>query len=330
MIVTIFGGSGFVGRYIAQRLAKQGHRIRVAVRKPNEAIFVRTYGVPGQVEPVSANIMSDRSVNDAVKGSDSVVNCVGILVETRRQGFTDIHVEGAERIASAATHEGAETLVHISAIGADPDSDSKYAASKGEGEEAVLSRFAKATVLRPSIVFGAEDQFFNRFAVMARMSPIIPLVGAFTNFQPVFVGDVANAAAKGARGEASPGVYELGGPEVADFRSLMQLMLQCVRRRRAVVGLPDFVAMPMAGAMDILQFITMNLFVNNILTKDQVRQLAQDNVVSGGARTLSDLGIEPTAMEAVLETYLYSYRPAGQFTAIHESANLADSEQGDR
>ena len=330
MIVTIFGGSGFVGRYIAQRLAKQGHRIRVAVRKPNEAIFVRTYGVPGQVEPVLANIRNDRSVADAVKGSDSVVNCVGVLVETRRQGFDSIHVEGAGRIAAAAARAGAGTLVHISAIGADPDSESKYSASKGKGEEAVMSRFADATILRPSIIFGAEDQFFNRFAVMARMSPVIPLVGARTKFQPVFVGDVANAAAKGACGEVSPGIYELGGPEVADFRSLMHLMLECVRRRRAVVGLPEFVAMPMAGAMDILQFVTMDLFVNNFLTKDQVRQLARDNAVSDGVRTLSDFGIEPTAMEAVLESYLYCYRPAGQYTAIHESADLADSGQGDR
>lgn len=330
MIVTIFGGSGFVGRYIAQRLAKQGHRIRVAVRKPNEAIFVRTYGVPGQVEPVSANVRDDRSVNDAVKGSDSVVNCVGILVETGRQGFHDIHAEGAERIASAAAREGAETLVHISAIGADPDSESEYAASKGKGEEAVMSQFADAIVLRPSIVFGAEDQFFNRFAAMTRMSPIIPLVGARTKFQPVFVGDVANAAAKCACGETSPGIYELGGPEVADFRSLMHLMLKSVRRRRAVVSLPEFVAMPMAGAMDILQFITMNVLVNNMLTKDQVRQLANDSVVSDRARTLSDFGIEPTAMEAVLESYLYCYRPAGQFTAIHESADLSDLEQGGR
>ena len=330
MIITIFGGSGFVGRYIAQRLAKQGHRIRVAVRKPNEAIFVRPYGVPGQVEPVLANIRNDRSVAEAVKGSDSVVNCVGILVGTRRQGFNSIHVEGAERIASAAARAGAGTFVHISAIGADPDSESKYAASKGKGEEAVMSRFADAIVLRPSIIFGAEDQFFNRFAVMARMSPVIPLVGARTKFQPVFVGDVANAAAKGACGEASPGIYELGGPEAADFRSLMHLMLECVRRRRAVVGLPELVAMPMAGAMDILQFVTMDLFVNNILTKDQVRQLARDNTVSDGARTLSDFGIEPTAMEAVLESYLYCYRPAGQYTAIHESADLADSGQGDR
>ena len=179
-------------------------------------------------------------------------------------------------------------------------------------------------------LFGAEDQFFNRFAVMARMSPVIPLVGARTKFQPVFVGDVANAAAKGACGEASPGIYELGGPEAADFRSLMHLMLECVRRRRAVVGLPEFVAMPMAGALDILQFVTMDLFVNNILTKDQVRQLARDNAVSDGFRTLSDFGIEPTAMEAVLESYLYCYRPAGQYAAMHESADLADSGQGDR
>lgn len=322
MIVTIFGGSGFVGRYVAQRLAKRGHRIRVAVRRPNEALFVRPYGVPGQVEPVLANIRNDDSVAEAVRGADAVVNCTGILVETRRRRFEDVHAKGADRIAAAAAESGAKKLVHVSAIGADPGSASAYAASKADGEAAVLARFPGAIILRPSIVFGPEDKFFNRFASMARLSPVIPLVGSRTRFQPVFVGDVAQAAEVALEAEASPGVYELGGPDIEDFRGLMRLMLQCVRRKRALIPMVDQIAAPLAFCMDMLQIVTLDLFVNNLLTRDQVRLLGADNVVSEGAMTLSDLGIEATPMSAVLESYLYCYRPAGQFTAIHESADM--------
>lgn len=322
MIVTIFGGSGFVGRYVAQRLAKRGRRIRVAVRRPNEALFVRPYGVPGQVEPMLANIRNDDSVAEAVRGADAVVNCTGILVETRRQRFEDVHAKGADRIAAAAAESGAKKLVHVSAIGADPGSASAYAASKADGEAAVLARFPRAIILRPSIVFGPEDKFFNRFASMARLSPVIPLVGSRTRFQPVFVGDVARAAEAALEAEVPPGVYELGGPDIEDFRGLMRLMLQCVRRKRALIPMADQIATPLAFCMDMLQIVTLDLFVNNLLTRDQVRLLGVDNVVSEGAMTLSDLGIEATPMSAALESYLYCYRPAGQFTAIHESADM--------
>ena len=225
-IVTIFGGSGFVGRYVTQRMARAGWRVRVAVRRPNEALFVRTYGVVGQVEPMQANIRDDASTRRAIAGAEAVINCVGILVETGQQAFDAVQTEGAGRIARIAAEEGVRRLVHISAIGADPESDSLYGRSKAEGEAAVSAAFPSAVILRPSIVFGVEDAFFNRFARMARLSPVVPVIGPDTRFQPVYVDDVA-AAAAGRRDRATwrPGVYELGGPEVATFRELMQRML---------------------------------------------------------------------------------------------------------
>ncbi len=320
-LVTIFGGSGFIGRYIARRMAREGWRVRVAVRRPNEAIFVRPYGVVGQVEPVFANIRDDDSVRAAIHGADAVVNCVGILTESGKNRFGLVQHHGAGRIARIAAEEGAETFVHISAIGADSGSDSHYAASKGRGEEAVLEHFPRAVILRPSIVFGPEDEFFNRFAKMTRLSPMIPLVGARTRFQPVYVDDVAHAAAKGVLGEAAPGVYELGGPQVQTFRELMLLMLRTIRRRRYLLQLPFSAAMVMAAVLDFLQAITLGLFHNGLLTRDQVRNLRRDNVVSEGSRGLPELGIQPVAMELLLEDYLWPYRPSGQYAAIKESAD---------
>lgn len=319
-IVTVFGGSGFIGRYVCQRMAREGWRVRVAVRRPNEALFVRPYGVVGQVEPIQANIRDEASTRRAVSGSSAVVNCVGLLVEAGRQGFEAVHAEGAGRIARVAAEEGAARLVHVSAIGADPESESLYARSKAAGEAAVREAFPGAVILRPSIVFGTEDQFFNRFASMARFSPVLPLVGAGTRFQPVYVGDVAAAAALAASGDVAPGVYELGGPEVATFRELMERMLAVIRRRRRIVDLPLGVARVQARILDAMQRASFGLFTNRLLTVDQVRLLARDNVVSPGARGFAELGIAPTAMDPILETYLYSYRPHGQFTAIHESA----------
>jgi len=319
-LVTIFGGSGFVGRYIAQRMARAGWRVRVAVRRPNEAIFVRTYGVVGQVVPVFANIRDDRSVREVIHGADAVINCVGTFDAGGKNNFEAVQELGAGRIARIAAEEGAARLVHISAIGADSESESRYAQTKAAGEAAILEAFPEAVILRPSVVFGHEDAFFNRFANMARFTPVLPLVGADTKFQPVYVEDVATAAAKGALGEAAPGIYELGGPRVASFRELMQTMLQVVRRRRLLVNMPFWVARIMATVLDGLQAATLGLFHNGVLTRDQVRQLGTDNVVAADARTLADLDIEPTAMEAVLESYLYSLRPAGQYTALRESA----------
>ncbi len=321
-IATVFGGSGFVGRYIVQRLAKAGWRVRVAVRRPNEAVFVRPYGVPGQVEPVLANIHSERSVAESVNGSDVVINCVGILTETPKQKFETVHRDAAGRIARHSADAGAARLVHISSIGADAESDSRYARTKGAGESAVAEAFHGAVILRPSIVFGHEDQFFNKFAAIARLSPIVPTVSGKTRFQPVYVGDVASAAIRAVEDSDITGVFELGGPEILTFRELMLRMLKVIRRRRLVVDIPLPLARMKAGAFDFFQFASGGLIKNSLITRDQIKQLSRDNVVSGQARSLKDLGISPTAMDSVLETYLYRFRPVGQFTAIHESSAI--------
>lgn len=319
-LVTIIGGSGFVGRYIARRLAKEGWRVRVAVRRPNEALFVRPYGVPGQVEPVACNIRDEASVRAVIRGADAVVNCVGVLNGVGANTFDAVQSQGAGRVARIAAEMGIGRLVHVSAIGADAQSDSDYARTKGEGEAAVLDAFPSAVILRPSIIFGTEDQFFNRFAAMTRMGPILPVVGANTRFQPVYVDDIAQAAAKAVNGEASPGVYELGGPEVDSFRGLMDRMLKVIQRRRAVLNVPFLVARVMGFGFDMVQAVTLGLIENKMITRDQVRNLARDNVVSPTARGFADLGIAPTAMEAVLPEYLWRYRPSGQYAAIKDSA----------
>lgn len=319
-LVTIYGGSGFVGRYIARRMAKEGWRVRVAVRRPNDALFVKPYGTVGQVEPVPCNIRDDVSVRAVMKGADAVVNCVGILNRSGKNSFDAVQAEGAARIARIAAEEGVATLVHLSAIGADANSPSEYQQTKAAGEQAILAAYPKAMILRPSIIFGNEDGFFNRFASMARFGPVLPVVGAATKFQPVYVDDVAQAAVKGITGEAAPGIYELGGPDVETFRDLMRRMLQVIRRRRLIVNVPFFAASIMGGAFDLLQAVTLGLFQNGMITRDQVRNLKADNVVSPGAKGLADLGITPTAMEAVLPEYLWRYRPSGQYAAIKESA----------
>lgn len=320
-IATIFGGSGFVGRYVARRLAKEGWRVRVAVRRPNEAHFVRPYGDVGQVEPIQANIRDDASVARAVEGAAAVVNCVGILFEDGRQRFDPVQAEGAGRVARAAKAAGASRFVHLSAIGADPESEADYARTKAAGEAAVLEAFPEATILRPSIVFGVEDQFFNRFAAMARLSPVVPMVGADTKFQPVYVDDVAIAAVKTATGQAEPGLYELGGPEVFTFRELMEIMLKEIRRRRLLIALPFFVARAMAFVLDMIGKVTGLIGLpNSQLTRDQVKLLAKDNVVGDGAKGFAELGVNPASVESIVGEYLYAYRPYGQYDAITESA----------
>jgi len=325
-LVTIYGGSGFVGRYIVRRMAKAGWRVRVAVRRPNEAIFVKPYGVVGQVEPVLCNIRDDESVRSVMQGADAVVNCVGVLVESGKNNFNAVQAEGPGRIARIAAEEGVARMVHVSAIGADMDSKSDYARTKAEGEAAVLAHMPDAMILRPSVVFGAEDEFFNRFAGMTRMGPILPVVGAVTEFQPVYVDDVARAAVIGVLGDAPGGVYELGGPVRASFRDLMQQMLDVIRRRRLVLDMPFWVAQIMAFGFDMLQTITLGLFTNSMLTRDQVRNLRHDNVVADDARGFLELGIEPVTMTSVLPEYLWRFRPSGQYDAIKESArNLRNS-----
>jgi len=318
-LVTIHGGSGFVGRYITRRMAAAGWRVRVAVRRPNEALHVKPYGTPGQVEPVFCNIRDDASVRAVTRVADAVINCVGTFDRGGRNNYHAVQDEGATRVARIAAEQGVARFVHLSAIGADPGSPSGYARTKAAGEAGILAHMPEAVILRPSIVFGREDQFFNRFARMARFSPILPVVGAETRFQPVFVDDVAKAAVMGASGTAAPGIYELGGREIETFRGLMRLMIETIRRRRLIVNIPFGIASIMAYGMELGQTVTFG-FVPPQITRDQVRSLRVDNVVGAGQRGFDELGIEPTAMEAVLPEYLWRFRSSGQYEAIHESA----------
>lgn len=323
-LVTIFGGSGFVGRYIARRLAKEGWRIRVAVRNPNEAMFVRPYGSVGQVEPVFCNIRDDASVASVLTGAGAVVNCVGVLTETGKNTFAAVQADGAERIARMAAAAGVARMVHISAIGADAASESEYARTKAAGEAAVLAHMPNAMILRPSVIFGNEDEFFNRFAAMAGMGPILPIVGADSKFQPVYVDDVAAAAVMGVEGKAA-GVYELGGPDVQTMRELMHTTLGVVQRRSLVVNIPFWIAKIMATGFKVAQVCSLGI-IKAPFTKDQIANLRNDNVVSDAAQGFDALGIRPAAMGAILPDYLWRFRPSGQYAEIKNSAkNLRNS-----
>jgi len=322
-LVTVFGGSGFIGRYVTQRLAKAGWRVRVACRDTEVAGAVRTYGVVGQVAPVFCNIRDDDSVRAVTRGADAVINCVGVLDEIGANTFEAVQEDGAARIARIAAEQGVGRMVHISAIGADADSDSEYAWTKAAGEREVLEHMPDAAILRPSIVFGPEDEFFNRFAGMTRFGPALPVVGADTRFQPVYVDDVA-AAAVAALEPGRRGIYELGGPETATFRELMQQMLAVIRRRRLIVNIPFWAAGIMASGFALVRIVTLGL-VRGPITKDQVANLRHDNVVADGARGFADLGIDPLSMGAVIPDYLWRFRPSGQYSDIKASArNLRD------
>ncbi|PLX37663.1 MAG: complex I NDUFA9 subunit family protein [Hyphomicrobiales bacterium] len=310
-LVTIFGGSGFVGRHIVRALARRGWRIRAAVRRPDLAQHLQPLGAVGQIMPVQANLRDRASIERALAGSDAVINAVGILAEGGKQRFMSVHAQGARDVAEAAKAAGVKTLVQISAIGADAESPALYGRSKAKGEESVFAAFPEAVILRPSIIFGPEDDFFNRFGAMAQMSPVLPLVGGETKFQPVFVGDVAEAAALAVEGKTDAGaIYELGGPEVRSFRSCIEQMLEVIDRKRLIVDLPLGLARFQARFLQLLPKAP--------LTVDQVDMLGRDNVVSEAAiadrRTLDGLGIAGTTMAAVLPTYLQRFRPQGQFT----------------
>jgi uncharacterized protein YbjT (DUF2867 family) len=309
-LITVFGGSGFLGRHLVRALAKRHYRIRVAVRRPDLANHLQPLGRVGQIHAVQANVRYPRSVEAAARDADVVVNLTGILFERGRQRFDTVQSFGAEQVALAAAAHGAR-MIHISAIGADENSASGYARSKALGENAVRAAMPGANVFRPSIMFGPEDEFFNKFAAMARIFPALPLIGGGeTKFQPVFIGDVAEAIARAVDGNAKSGTtYEIGGPEVRTFKQLMEYVLAVTQRRRLLVPLPFALAKLQAR---FLQFLP-----KPPLTPDQVELLRSDKVVSETAsregRTLKGLGIDPTAMETVVPTYLWRFRKAGQF-----------------
>ena len=314
-LVTVFGGSGFLGRHVVRALARRGYRIRVATRRPELAGHLQPLGNVGQIQAVQANLRVRWSVDRAVHGADHVINLVGILFESGSQSFSSIQDEGARAVAEAAREAGAG-LTHVSAIGADPDGDSVYARTKALGEKAITETVADAVIFRPSIVFGPEDGFFNRFANMARFAPALPLIGGgTTRLQPVFVGDVAEAVARSVDGQVKGGrIYELGGPNVMTFRQAMHQMLEVIDRKRLLVTVPWWLAYLKARFLGLLP--------NPLLTTDQVTLLKTPNVVSAAAeadgRTLAGIGISPQSVATILPSYLWRYRVAGQFTDLRE------------
>jgi uncharacterized protein YbjT (DUF2867 family) len=316
-LVTVFGGSGFLGRFVVRALAKRGYRVLVAVRRPELATHLQPVGTVGQVHVLQANLRYPESVRNAVARADHVVNLVGILQETGRQTFDAVQAEGPALIARAAAPDA--TIVHVSAIGADSGSESLYARTKARGEAGLREARPNATVFRPSLLFGPGDSFFNRFASLARALPVLPLAGAETRFQPVFAGDVAEAIARTVDGSVPVGrIYELGGPEVRTLRQLVAYVLEVTERRRLVLPLPWAIARAQGSAIGLLDKLTLGLIPDEfVITRDQVTLLERDNVVSQEAiregRTLEGLGITPTAFEAIVAPYLLHYRRSGQF-----------------
>jgi len=312
-LITVFGGSGFVGRHVVRALAQRHYRIRVAVRRPELAFHLQPLGRVGQIHAVQANVRHPGSVAAAVRDAQAVVNLVGILYPRGRQRFDAVHTAGAEAVAAAAAEQDAR-LVHMSALGVDRSERSAYARSKLAGERAVLAALPSATILRPSVVFGPEDDFFNRFAAIARLAPMLPLIGGgHTKFQPVFAGDVGAAVAAAMAGETRPGtVYELGGPEIFTLKDIMRYVVATIERRRLLLPLPFWAAK--------LQAMFLQMLPNPPLTPDQVELLRTDNIVSKAAandqRTLRGLGITPESMQAIVPAYLWRFRRSGQFRRL--------------
>ncbi|WP_428535499.1 complex I NDUFA9 subunit family protein [Rhodopila sp.] len=303
-VATIFGGSGFIGRYVVKRLAQQGFIVRVPSRQPEAALFLKPMGAVGQIVPLFASIGNEATVHRAVEGAEVVVNLVGALTESGAASFQAVHTEGSERIARLAAASGVSQLIQISAIGADPNSASRYASSKGRAEQAVLAAFPQATVMRPSLVFGIEDKFFNRFAEIARLAPIMPVISGDTKMQPVYVCDVADAVMAARASSAAQGkVFELGGPRVWTFREILAYILKATRRERRLVDIPMGLARLQAS---ILQHVP-----GKPLTPDQLLMLSSDNIVSPGALGLADLGITPTPVELVVPGFLSRFQPGG-------------------
>lgn len=321
-LVTVFGGSGFAGRHIVRALARAGWRVRVAVRRPDRAWFLRPLGSVGQIEPVQANLRYPDSVRAVVMGADAVVNVAGVKRQSGRQNYQAVHVSGAAEIARACAAEGVRALVHISGIGADAASANPYIASKGRGEIAAREGFPATTVLRPSIMFGPEDEFFNRFAALARVCPVLPLFGGgAAKLQPVFVGDVALAVTCALANPATAGkTYELGGPDVMSLREAVEHTLRVTGRRRLLIPLPFAVSALLARSTEVASALSLGKFPKILTTtRDEVELLRSDNVVSAAAvaegRTLPDLGVAPQGCEAITPTYLYRFRKTGQYAA---------------
>jgi uncharacterized protein YbjT (DUF2867 family) len=316
-LVTVFGGSGFLGRFVVRALAKRGYRVLVATRRPDLAGHLQPLGVVGQIHAVQANLRYPASVANAVAKADHVVNLVGILQEGGRQSFSALQAEGPRLIAQAAARDA--RIVHVSAIGADAGSPSLYARSKADGEAGLLAARPDATVVRPSVLFGPGDGFFTRFAGLARLLPVVPLAGAETRFQPVYAGDVAEVIARAIEGSAPTGrIYELGGPEVLTLRELVEYVLAVIERRRALLPLPWAVARAQGSVLGLLDKLTLGLLPDDfVITRDQVTLLERDNVVSEDAlregRTFEGLGIAPTAFQAIVPSYLVRFRKTGQF-----------------
>lgn len=304
--VTVFGGTGFIGRYVVNRLAQAGAVVKVVTRHRQSAYFLRPAGTTGQIVPVASIYGGPEEIDRLVQGSDMVVTCLGILSEKGQQTFVRVHQEIPTWIASACARRGVQRLIHISALGIETNA-ARYALTKLAGEKSVLSAFPAATILRPSLVFGTEDNFFNLFARLAKFAPVLPIFGGGkTRFQPVYVGDVADAVAVAlTRPETSGQIYELGGPEILSFRSLLEKISRETRRHRPLISIPWGVARPMAACLGLLP--------RPPLTNDQITSLQSDSIVGRGAKTLENLGITPTALAVVLPTYLDQYRPGGRF-----------------
>ncbi|RBP18254.1 NADH dehydrogenase [Roseiarcus fermentans] len=319
-LATVFGGSGFVGRHIVRALVRRGWRVRVAVRRPELAFFLQPIGGVGQIEAVQANLRYPASIAAALEGAEMAVNATGVKAETGAQTFRAVHVDGAQALARAARAADVETFALVSGIGADPNSWSPYVASKGLGEDATRAEFPAATILRPSVVFGPEDDFFNRFGALARFLPVIPLfAGGKARLQPVYVGDLAQAAAAALAGEAKPAtVYELGGPDVMTLREAAEAVLRATDRHRLLVGLPFAPSYMIASTTSFAAKVTLGRFPKLLTTsRDQIDLLAFDAVVSNEAeaegRTLTGLGIRPQAVDAIIPSYLVRFRKTGQY-----------------
>jgi len=306
--VTVFGGSGLIGRHTVRALAAAGYRIRVAVREPNHAMFLLPAGHVGQIQIVKCNVRNEEQVAAALRGADAAVNLVGVLYSRGKQSFQALHKEAPAAIARAAKAAGVKTFIHVSTMGISPESESAYSRSKALGDEAARAEFPATTLIKPSIIFGPEDDFFNKFANLARYLPALPLIGGGnTKFQPVFVGDVADAILACVRDPATRGkTYELGGPDVLTFKQILEIILKVTERKRLLVTIPFW--------FSYLEAFFLQFLPKPLLTPDQVTFLKSDNVVTRGALTFADLGIVPDSLEAVLPSYLWRFRARGQYS----------------